>query len=286
MADTIMGQKCFTLIIFLISCCSSTLFLQQSLAHDYAQALDLSFQYFEAQRSGALPSNQRATWRSDSGLEDGKDQGIDLVGGYYDAGDNVKFQFPMAYTITTLAWGVIEYRSQLDQLGQLQYALDAVKWGTDYFIKAHPEPNAYGQSTQQSQVEGRSSGLRTGQLLQWVPEGNPERFPGTILPNLPNEIFTAEVWPRVMEIPHLSWLRSSRRVNHAWRDFIARTEEWNRLLIVKANGQKYRAYLAETGEERVGLTELVRRETEALRRLLELDHDERVAGRILARTYV
>ncbi|KAL3699707.1 hypothetical protein R1sor_017729 [Riccia sorocarpa] len=134
-----MVQKCFTLII-LLSCCSGC-FFRQSLAHDYAQALDLSFQYFEAQRSGPLPSNQRATWRADSGLEDGKDQGIDLVGGYYDAGDNVKFQFPMAYTITTLAWGVIEYRSQLDQLGQLQYALDAVKWGTDYFIKAHPEPN-------------------------------------------------------------------------------------------------------------------------------------------------
>ncbi|KAL3699708.1 hypothetical protein R1sor_017730 [Riccia sorocarpa] len=109
MAGSIVGQKCFTVIIFLISCCCS-LFLQQSLAHDYAQALDLSFQYFEAQRSGPLPSNQRATWRADSGLKDGKDQGIDLVGGYYDAGDNVKFQFPMG-------------------------------WGTDYFIKAHPEPN-------------------------------------------------------------------------------------------------------------------------------------------------
>ncbi|KAL3681991.1 hypothetical protein R1sor_000013 [Riccia sorocarpa] len=114
---------------------------QKSLAQDYAQALELSFQYFEAQRSGPLPSNQRVTWRANSALQDGKAQGIDLAGGYYDAGDNVKFQFPMAYTITTLAWGVIEYRSQLEQLGQLQYALDAGKWGTDYFIKAHPEPN-------------------------------------------------------------------------------------------------------------------------------------------------
>ncbi|KAL3699271.1 hypothetical protein R1sor_017293 [Riccia sorocarpa] len=140
MGCSIMGQKCFTLTVFLISWCSS-LFLQKSLAQDYAQALDLSFQYFEAQRSGPLPSNQRVTWRADSALEDGKAQGIDLVGGYFDAGDNVKFQFPMAYTITTLAWGVIEYRSQLEQLGQLQYALDAIKWGTDYFIKAHPEPN-------------------------------------------------------------------------------------------------------------------------------------------------
>ncbi|KAL2652178.1 hypothetical protein R1flu_020306 [Riccia fluitans] len=133
-----MGEK-WVILIILLSC--SGWLLQESLAHDYAQALDLTFQYFEAQRSGPLPWDQRTTWRADSGLEDGKAQGVDLVGGYYDAGDNVKFQFPMAFTITTMAWGVIEYRSQLEELGQLQHALDAVKWGTDYFIKAHPEPN-------------------------------------------------------------------------------------------------------------------------------------------------
>ncbi|CAM6082282.1 unnamed protein product [Calypogeia fissa] len=108
---------------------------------DYGTALELSLLFFEAQRSGYLPSNQRVTWRGNSGLDDGQDQDMDLTGGYYDAGDNVKFQLPMAFTITTLAWSVIEYREQLGKLGQLDHALNSIRWGTDYFIKAHPSPN-------------------------------------------------------------------------------------------------------------------------------------------------
>lgn len=32
-----------------------------------------------------------------------------LVGGIYDAGDNVKFNFPMAFTTTMLSWSVLEF---------------------------------------------------------------------------------------------------------------------------------------------------------------------------------
>ncbi|KAH7366467.1 hypothetical protein KP509_18G079600 [Ceratopteris richardii] len=108
---------------------------------DYARALHGSLLFFEGQRSGHLPSNQRVTWRSDSALSDGFEQGVNLVGGYYDAGDNVKFGLPMAFTITMLSWSVIEYGGYIGSAGQLGYALEAIKWGTDYLIKAHPEPN-------------------------------------------------------------------------------------------------------------------------------------------------
>ena len=40
--------------------------------------------FYEAQRSGKLPENQRVKWRGDSGLQDGQDAGYDLTGGYYD----------------------------------------------------------------------------------------------------------------------------------------------------------------------------------------------------------
>lgn len=66
---------------------------------------------------------------------------MDLVGGYYDAGDNVKFGLPMAFTVTMLSWGVIEYGEQIAAAGEYIHALEAIKWGTDYFIKAHPHPN-------------------------------------------------------------------------------------------------------------------------------------------------
>ena len=71
---------------------------------------------------------------------------MNLVGGYYDAGDNVKFGLPMAFTVTMMSWSIIEYGKQMASSGELGHALDAVKWGTDYFIKAHPEPNVlYGE---------------------------------------------------------------------------------------------------------------------------------------------
>ncbi|KAA8528240.1 hypothetical protein F0562_035509 [Nyssa sinensis] len=108
--------------------------------HDYGQALSKSILFFEAQRSGYLPHNQRVQWRGNSGLNDGKASGVDLVGGYYDAGDNVKFGLPMAFTITMMSWSIVEYGKQMAASGELGHAMDAIKWGTDYLIKAHPQP--------------------------------------------------------------------------------------------------------------------------------------------------
>ncbi|TMW84499.1 hypothetical protein EJD97_025051 [Solanum chilense] len=108
--------------------------------HNYGEALSKSFLFYEAQRSGYLPHNQRVQWRGNSGLNDGKASGIDLVGGYYDAGDNVKFGLPMAFTVTMLSWSILEYGRQMAASGELSHAMDAVKWGTDYLLKAHPEP--------------------------------------------------------------------------------------------------------------------------------------------------
>jgi len=50
------------------------------------------------------------------------------VGGYYDAGDNVKFGFPMAFTVTMLAWSVVEFEPQLQARNELSNALRSIKW--------------------------------------------------------------------------------------------------------------------------------------------------------------
>ena len=49
-------------------------------------------------------------------MNDGSDVGLDLTGGWFDAGDHVKFGFPMAFTTTMLAWGAVEYRDGLRRL--------------------------------------------------------------------------------------------------------------------------------------------------------------------------
>lgn len=66
---------------------------------------------------------------------------VDLVGGYYDAGDHVKFGLPMAFSVTMLSWGVIEFREEIKDLNQMGHTLWAIRWGTDYFMKAHTQPN-------------------------------------------------------------------------------------------------------------------------------------------------
>ena len=43
----------------------------------------------------------------------------------------------MAESMTLLAWGGIAYKDGYAKAGMLEYLRDAVKWGTDYFIKAH-----------------------------------------------------------------------------------------------------------------------------------------------------
>lgn len=61
-----------------------------------------------------------------------------MTGGYYDAGDNVKFGFPMAFTATLLSWSVIDFgRNMGPELGN---ALKAVRWATDYLLKATAVP--------------------------------------------------------------------------------------------------------------------------------------------------
>ena len=52
--------------------------------YNYGDVLGKSILFYEAQRSGRLPLNNRIHWRKDSALGDGRDVGKDLTGGWYD----------------------------------------------------------------------------------------------------------------------------------------------------------------------------------------------------------
>ncbi|XP_076903082.1 endoglucanase 25-like [Bidens hawaiensis] len=96
--------------------------------------------FFNAQKSGRLPRHNNVSWRGNSCLNDGKSDKSgavlkDLVGGYYDAGDAIKFHFPKAFAMTMLSWSVIEYSAKYEAAGELNHVKEIIKWGTDYFLK-------------------------------------------------------------------------------------------------------------------------------------------------------
>ncbi|KAH0921968.1 hypothetical protein HID58_021986 [Brassica napus] len=108
--------------------------LPGSIDKNYADALKIAMQFFDIQKSGKLENN-KITWRGDSGLEDGSEAGL------YDAGDHMKFGFPMAFTATLLSWSILEYGHHMDSVNQLDPAKDSLKWITDFLIHAHPSAN-------------------------------------------------------------------------------------------------------------------------------------------------
>jgi len=59
------------------------------------------------------------------------------VGGYYDAGDHVKFGFPMAAMTTILAWGGETFYEGYEKADQLEWLDKCLKWSYDYFMAAH-----------------------------------------------------------------------------------------------------------------------------------------------------
>jgi endoglucanase len=108
---------------------------------NYAEALQKAIYFYEIQSSGRKPAFSRVVWRGDAQLTDGADNGVDLSGGWLDAGDHIKFGLPMASAVTMLAWGAVENRAAYAQTGQLQPLLNNLRHANDYLIKAHPSRN-------------------------------------------------------------------------------------------------------------------------------------------------
>lgn len=106
-----------------------------------------------------MPKSNGIPWRGNSGLQDGNDSDVKggLVGGYYDAGDNVKFHFPMSFAMTMLSWSVLEYKQKYMKVNEYDHARELIKWGTDYLLltfnsSATKINKIYGQVGKQTHV--------------------------------------------------------------------------------------------------------------------------------------
>ncbi|KAG0749679.1 hypothetical protein G6F57_004934 [Rhizopus arrhizus] len=109
----------------------------------YANLLNVSMLFYEAQRSGKLPSDNRVSWRHDSALNDGSDNQVNLVGGYYDAGDYLKFSLPLSYSLASVAWSASIWFDGYQKANQAQYLNSMLKWGLDWLMQAHPNNDTF-----------------------------------------------------------------------------------------------------------------------------------------------
>ncbi|KAK2372096.1 endoglucanase [Trifolium repens] len=145
--------------------------------YDYVDALGKAILFFEGQRSGKLPKDQRVKWRGDSALSDGKSQNVNLVGGYYDAGDNVKFGWPMSFTVSLLNWAAVEYESEISSVNQLDYLHNAIRWGADFIIQAHTSPTTLftqvGDGNKDHQCWERPEDMDTPRTLYKIDANSP-----------------------------------------------------------------------------------------------------------------
>ncbi|MDX1902147.1 MAG: glycoside hydrolase family 9 protein [Gammaproteobacteria bacterium] len=123
---------------------------------NYGEALQKSIFFYDIQRLGKISQAtgdlaNRVYWRSDSFLQDyalpNSEGAIDLGGGFADAGDNVKFNLPMAASTTILAWSIIDFQTAFQNTNQLKPMLANLRWATDYLLKCWDGKNnrLYGQ---------------------------------------------------------------------------------------------------------------------------------------------
>ena len=80
---------------------------------DFKQATQYSLNFYEAQRVGQLPSDNRIPWRGSSLLYEGSSElgAPNLTGGWMTGAElgTVKLTMPAAYATAMLAWGLLSF---------------------------------------------------------------------------------------------------------------------------------------------------------------------------------
>lgn len=117
--------------------------------------------------AGDYPSTSPVKFRGNSGMRDGVFNHLqsDLVGGFYDSGNNIKFSFSTAYTVTLLSWTVIEYHEKYADIGELEHVKDIIRWGSDYLLKVIVSQNS---STSDSITLYSQVGFLSSFLVLWT----------------------------------------------------------------------------------------------------------------------
>ncbi|MGD9155219.1 MAG: glycoside hydrolase family 9 protein [Bacillota bacterium] len=135
-----LGLGVLTLVTGII-CTTSVMFAATDF--NYTDAFAKSILYYEASWCGPDAGNNRLKWRGPCHTEDGADVGLDLTGGFHDAGDHVKFGLPQVYAASTLGWAYYEFKDAFVAKGQDGYMLNILKHFNDYFLKCFPDDTTF-----------------------------------------------------------------------------------------------------------------------------------------------
>ena len=137
-------------------------------APNYLDAMSKAITFYDANRCGKdVATNNVYAWRSACHTSDGSEAGIDLTGGFHDAGDHVKFGLPAAFSASALGWSLYEFKSEYDAAGITNKSLSTLKIFSDFFIKSLASNGFY------YQVGDRSRSLILGSSRK------PNRFSST-----------------------------------------------------------------------------------------------------------
>jgi endoglucanase len=136
-------------------------FCIQGQIFNYAEALQKSLYFYDANKCGVDVAGGKLTWRGDCHVTDAVmplnsektnmsdafisahidildpdgDGTIDLAGGYHDAGDHVQFGLPQTYSSSTIEWAMYEFKDAFIQIGEYDHMMDILRWASDYYLK-------------------------------------------------------------------------------------------------------------------------------------------------------
>ena len=96
--------------------------------YNYGEALQKSMFFYEVQQSGVKPDWNEVSWRADCMTNDY------VPGGWFDAGDHLKFTLTNAYSATLLGWGLLEYGDGVEKAGQRTMYENNLQFALDYLV--------------------------------------------------------------------------------------------------------------------------------------------------------
>jgi endoglucanase len=152
-----MPNTCLVILLFIVAQAAFA-----ASTHNFAEALQKSLYFYDAEKSGPGIRGGRLQWRGDSEkgdtaipltvkmtnlsrafidanraiLDPNRDSCVDVHGGYHDAGDHVKFGLPQAYAASTLGWGLYEFKDAFVKTQTYDHMMEILRWFSDYFLRS------------------------------------------------------------------------------------------------------------------------------------------------------